>query len=82
MSMSYIRDTYKDPAKRGMYIQVYKYIGLSQDGFGRVWEMINAGRITSSRNGYIVVNKRSYHPTDGIVYFDDENKVLCDTRSN
>jgi hypothetical protein len=82
MSLSYIRDTYNVPAKRGMYIQVYKYVGLSPDGFGRVWEMIEAGRITSSKGGYIRANKRSYHPTDGVIYFSEEDKVLCDTRSN
>ena len=71
MSMQYIRDTYGVPAKRGRLVKVY-YRG------GTV--VCARGRITSASH-YIHVNGVPFHPTENVVYLNDDGTVLLDTRT-
>ena len=73
MSMRYIRDMYKVPAKRGMLVHIYyKY--------GDAWSLAKMGRITSATHLLFVDGGGPYHPTQGVVYFDEDGKMICDTR--
>jgi hypothetical protein len=72
MTMQYVRDTYGVPAKRGRSVKVYyRFLGA--------WKLAKAGRI-SSASSYIHVDGAPFHPTEGVVYFDDAGAVLLDTR--
>ena len=71
MSMKYVRDTYGVPAKRGMFVQVFS--GCRPD------YLVYEGRISSASH-YIHVDGMPFHPTDNVVYFDNEGNILHDTR--
>jgi len=69
MSAKWVRKTYRVPAKRGMYVEIY----------GRHGVMVYEGRISSFSN-YIHVDGMPFHPTDGVVYYNEYGSVLLDTR--
>jgi hypothetical protein len=73
MSMSYIRDRYNVPAKRGRMVEIY-YRHASG------WRLAKRGRIASASN-YIHVDGLPFHPTQNVVYYGDDGvTVLKDTR--
>jgi hypothetical protein len=72
MSMAYIRKYYKVPAKRGMTVEAYR---KHHDG----WQLAYRGRITSA-SCYVHIDGMPFHPTWGLVYYDKDGSVLCDTR--
>lgn len=67
MSMKYVRDTYGVPAKRGR-----RFIYVWPDGDRQEFT------ITSAKGGYIRSGPRTFHPTYGIVYLNDDGSVLMD----
>lgn len=77
MSMQYIRDHYGVPAKRGRKVEVYYCYG------GR-WRIVAKGVIASASHLIHVRCGTSggipFHPTQGVVYLDDDGSVLLDTR--
>lgn len=80
MTMQYIRDTYKVPAKRGGLVEIYYCIsGYKEKDSSNRWKLAFEGRISSASN-YIHVNGIPFHPTYGVVYLDNDRNILLDTR--
>lgn len=84
MTMQYVRDTYRVPAKRGRCVRVY----YRPHGWGRLpvgdprrWVLAKEGRITSASHHLHIDGGGPYHPRYGVVYLDDDGEtVLLDTR--
>jgi len=74
MTMEYIRDTYNVPAKRGMKVEVYYWRSSK-------WVLAKVGKISSASH-YLHIDGIPFHPTYGIVYFDEKGSVLLDTRDH
>jgi len=74
MTMEYVRKTYNVPAKRGMQVKIYYKVDDK-------WILAKAGRISSASH-YIHVDGIPFHPTDDVVYFDEDGNVLLDTRKD
>lgn len=84
MSMKYVRDRYAVPAKRGRRVQYYDKDGVCEGS----WRLRYTGRIMSARQGYLWIRVPTigrigpFHPTCGLVYLDDDGRVLLDTRES
>jgi len=84
MTMEWVREHYRVPAKRGRLVEVYYRPagwGRLPQGDPRRWRLAKRGRITSA-SCYIHVDGVPFHPTAGVVYLDDDGSVLMDTRDD
>ena len=80
MSMSYVRETYGVPAKRGRLVRVWNYA----PSVG--WRLAAEGSITSATHQIWIKStllgtvSGPYHPTYNVEYLSDTGETIFDTR--